>query len=56
MSVPSVDRLPNGQGRIWPNEYELFKKPGLKHDFYLTHGMAKPLFDPEWKLYYPQNF
>jgi hypothetical protein len=30
-----------------PNEYELFKRLGLKYDFYLTHGMAKPVFDPE---------
>jgi hypothetical protein len=38
------------------SEYELFRKPELKYDFYLMHGMAKPLFDPEWKLYYPQSF
>jgi len=37
------------------SKYELFKKPGLKFDFYLMHGMTKPLYDPDWKLYYPQD-
>jgi hypothetical protein len=37
------------------SQSELFKKPGLKYDFYLMHGMTKPLFDPEWKLHYPRG-
>ncbi|MGC2331549.1 MAG: hypothetical protein WA581_08850 [Candidatus Acidiferrales bacterium] len=38
------------------SQSELFKKPGLKYDFYVMHGMTKPLFDPEWKLHYPRGF
>jgi len=30
------------------SKYELLKKPGLKYDFYLMHGMTKPLYDPDW--------
>ena len=37
------------------SKYELFKKAGLKYDFYLMHGMTKPLYDPDWKLYYPRE-
>lgn len=36
-------------------EYELFKKTELKYNFYLMHGMTRPLYDPDWKLYYPQD-
>jgi hypothetical protein len=37
------------------SKYELFKKPGLKYDFYLMYGMTKPFYDPDWKLYYPRE-
>jgi hypothetical protein len=26
---------------------------GLSFDFYLTHAMKDPKFDPDWKVYYP---
>ena len=32
------------------------KEPGLKFDFYLTHQMKEPAYDPEWRLYHPQGF
>jgi predicted transcriptional regulator of viral defense system len=28
---------------------------GLKHDFYLAHGMEKPGYSKSWRLYYPQD-
>jgi hypothetical protein len=37
------------------SDYDLFKEPGLKYDFYLMHGMTKPSYDPYWKLYYPPD-
>jgi predicted transcriptional regulator of viral defense system len=32
------------------------KEPGLQYDFYLTHQMKDPAFDPEWRLFHPQGF
>lgn len=32
------------------------KASGLHFDFYLTHQMKEPAFDPEWRLYHPQGF
>jgi predicted transcriptional regulator of viral defense system len=38
-----------------PSDYELFKRLGLKYDFYLTHGMTNPSYDSHWRLYYPRD-
>jgi predicted transcriptional regulator of viral defense system len=27
----------------------------LKYDFYLAHGMKKPKFDSQWRIYYPSD-
>lgn len=34
---------------------QIFKHPGLKLDFYLGHAIDKPLYDPEWRIYYPRD-
>jgi hypothetical protein len=34
-------------------EIALLRKPGMEHDFFLAHGMTNPLFDREWRIYYP---
>jgi len=26
---------------------------GLNFDFYLTHAMKDPKFDPDWRVFYP---
>ena len=36
-------------------EFEPFRKPGLRYNFYLTHGMTNPSYDPDWKLYFPRE-
>lgn len=36
-------------------ELEHFRHPGLKFDFYLTHGMQSPVFDSDWRIYYPAS-
>jgi hypothetical protein len=28
---------------------------GLNHDFYLTHGLKKPEYSKDWRLYYPND-
>lgn len=37
-------------------EFEIFKEPGLRYNFYLTHKMNNPKFSPKWLLYYPKDF
>jgi hypothetical protein len=32
-----------------------FRKPGLKYDFFLAHGMKKTKFDPQWRIHYPDD-
>lgn len=34
---------------------DLFRKSGLRYNFYLTHGMTNPSYDPDWKIYYPRD-
>ena len=38
------------------NEIEIFRKFGLKFDFYLAHKMSKTIFSPEWRIHYPEDF
>ena len=35
--------------------YEMLRKLGVKYNFYLVHGMHKPLFSEKWKLFYPDG-
>ncbi len=35
--------------------YGLLKQPGLKHKFYLTHGIKKPEYSDAWHIYYPSG-
>ncbi len=28
---------------------------GLRFDFYLSHGLKDPAFDPKWKIFFPRN-
>ncbi len=34
---------------------EPFARLGTDWDFYLCHGLRNPLFDTEWKIYYPRD-
>lgn len=34
---------------------KLFRKPGIKFDFYLTYGMKQMEFSEEWRVYYPKG-
>jgi predicted transcriptional regulator of viral defense system len=35
--------------------YSMFRQPGLKYDFYLTHGMQEPEYSKEWHLFFPKG-
>jgi hypothetical protein len=35
------------------NDTKIFKTPAMEFDFYLEQKMEKPLYDPEWRVYYP---
>src|SRR5205085_7215262 len=28
---------------------------GLNHDFYLAHGLQRPKYSEDWRLFYPQD-
>jgi hypothetical protein len=36
--------------------YGLLRQPGLKYDFYLSHGMKDPEYSKPWRLFYPRGF
>jgi predicted transcriptional regulator of viral defense system len=36
-------------------EHLLAKAKGLTFNFYLSHGLRNPSFDPEWRIYFPQS-
>jgi predicted transcriptional regulator of viral defense system len=36
-------------------EQLLAKAKGLTFNFYLSHGLRSPSFDPEWRIYFPQS-
>ena len=31
------------------------RRPGLRYDFFLAHGMTKPRYDQKWRMYYPHD-
>jgi predicted transcriptional regulator of viral defense system len=33
-----------------------FQKLGLRHDFYLAHGLAETDYSSKWRLFYPKGF
>lgn len=33
----------------------LAKEKGVTFNFYLSHGLRNPSFDPEWRVYFPQS-
>ncbi len=33
----------------------LAKEPGVKFDFYLSHGLNNPAFDPNWRVFFPKR-
>lgn len=37
------------------SQFELFRTLGLEFDFYLSHGLAQPDYDPKWRLYFPRD-
>ena len=37
------------------NDTRIFKTPGMKFDFYLEQKIEKPLYDAEWRIYYPSD-
>ncbi|HUP63033.1 MAG TPA: hypothetical protein VNA69_21755 [Thermoanaerobaculia bacterium] len=37
------------------NRWQRVKELGMKHDFYLAHGLHDPEYDPEWRLFYPKG-
>jgi hypothetical protein len=36
--------------------YSILHKIGLKHDFYLTHGLVDPKYSSKWRIFYPGSF
>jgi hypothetical protein len=36
--------------------FGLLRQLGLKHDFYLTHGMKEPEYSKTWRLFFPKGF
>ena len=34
---------------------ERFKRLGLDFDFYLAHGIKKPVYDSNWRIWYPEG-
>jgi hypothetical protein len=36
--------------------YSILHKIGLKHDFYLTHGLVEPKYSNKWRIFYPGSF
>ena len=44
------------KSKVYEKSYlDLFKKFGLKYDFYLTHNMSKTKYSKDWRIYYPSN-
>jgi predicted transcriptional regulator of viral defense system len=39
-----------------PKACERLKALGLKHDFYLAHGIPEKDYSSEWRLFYPKGF
>lgn len=37
-------------------ELEPRRAIGIEFDFYLAHGMKKPVFDARWRIYHPRGF
>lgn len=37
------------------SDFNIFKKLGLKYNFYLDYAMKKTKYSKEWRLYYPNN-
>ena len=33
----------------------LAKGDGVKFDFYLSHGLNNPAFDPNWRVFFPKR-
>ncbi|MBV8055771.1 MAG: hypothetical protein JO071_11080 [Deltaproteobacteria bacterium] len=46
-----MDRADYGERRS-----AMLRQLGLKHDFYLAHGMEQPEYSSEWRLFYPKGF
>ena len=38
------------------SKIEIFRRIPSEFNFYLTHGMSDPDFDPNWKLFFPKGF
>ena len=36
------------------NDQRLFARKGIHLDFYLCHGLRDPIWDPEWRIFYPR--
>jgi predicted transcriptional regulator of viral defense system len=36
-------------------DQQLLKTKEVKFNFYLSHALRNPAFDPEWKIYFPQS-
>ncbi len=36
-------------------EQQIAKTKGLQFDFYLCHGLKDPLFDQDWKIFFPRT-
>ncbi len=36
-------------------DQELFARMGTRFDFYLSHGASRPVFDREWRIWYPHQ-
>lgn len=42
-------------GAYQKKDVDIFKTPGLQHNFYLTHNMEASKFSAEWRLHYPAD-
>jgi hypothetical protein len=36
-------------------DFNKFRAIGPKFEFYFSHGLAQPRYDPDWKIFYPQS-
>ncbi len=34
---------------------KVFKEPSMDFDFYVAHALDAPLYDPEWRVYFPRQ-
>jgi predicted transcriptional regulator of viral defense system len=37
------------------DEVKILRRPGVSFDFYLAYGLKNPMFDVDWRIFYPQG-